>query len=154
MPEPIKPKASAAQTANPVLQPNDPVAAAVAALNALSPEQRAALNIAPNQPGGHVPSPSDALVEEQPAPPPQVVHKLGEREYQKFRPDAVVEVPFKLTHMQYVERRAQIEGRSPNDMVQKMVREAMAADPTKAGLVSGGASGKRGQFNALTGRWD
>lgn len=81
----------------------------------------------------------------------------------KPKPDPRVtyEVHLAPRHAEWLERMAGFEGQirreknlTPSRMLEIIVREAYAADPTKAGTVGGETTGPRGEFNPVTGRWD
>jgi len=66
----------------------------------------------------------------------------------------VVTAKLKLRHKEWIANRASQIGVDSNHMVEKIIREACAADYTKGGTLGGGegGSGKAGEFNPVTGQ--
>ncbi len=76
-------------------------------------------------------------------------------------PRVTFEVHLQPRHAEWLTRMAKFEGAirrekdlTPSRMLEILVREAFAADPTKAGTVGGITSGPRGEFNPKSGQWD
>lgn len=102
--------------------------------------------------GGRPRKPADGVT----APPewvPAEIHRISTVEMRKMMPEGLIEAGFRQHHLDYVKRRAEAEGRSVPDMLQKIVREAYAADPTKAGANRPQGTGRRGDFVPAAGTW-